>query len=1335
MKNKALLLYTASTFRNRKMCCCCKTNNTSFFSMCTGGGRKERRRHKVLIDYPRSRCFRHLLISYSPGYLIMLLMLLTTLQPTGGDFLYADKLSSSSFSPLSVPLPVPEDCTPTTNEMGLALECSLSAINSAEEKTNFSVIPSEHTIKLIVKCQKSNVVSNFEADGFRSLKYLRHLVIDQCNFQSISPRSFWGLKDLESLSIKTPSKSREQTTEEGFDSMLRIQVDAFYGVDKLKLLDLSQNRIQLFPVNTLCPLNNLKTLNVSKNEIQSLFDIVVTNGCLGSVQTLDVSYNKISGILDYTRLEVWSSVSTLLLNNNNIEHITGDALNMLKITLRKLDLSENKLSGLPEDLFSEAHYISWINLAKNLISDLGRNIFEHQRDTLTHLDVSKNRLSLLDKNVFANLSKIKVLDLSHNQLETLHPRAFEGLKLLNDLNLGRNQITNFHPILFSDLSNLKSLVLSGNRLSSININTFSNLASLSHLLLDSNNLEDSLNSKVFDMVKTHLKVLDLSHNNLQEITTALKSLNGGSLQSLSISHNMVSSLEGINLPFLWRLQASNNKMSNMTLISFQDLPKLQVLDVSKNQISHIQMGTFQANKALKAVRLDGNSLQQMQGLFQDLPNLSWLNISDNRLVVFDYAMLPKSLQWLDMHQNSITGLENYFSSNNNLEENEGNLSYLDASFNHIKELGPQNVPNNVESLILNDNKIATIVPYTFFKKRSLKRVDLTLNKMETIDRNAIRLSSDIISSTSSPTKFMLGGNPVRCDCHMAWFKSINNGNNVQNYPMIADLESIYCELLHSKESTVIPLVEANANDFLCSYETHCFALCHCCDYDACDCEMTCPTNCTCYHDNPWTKNIVDCSGSAFLDLPDQLPMDSTEIYLDGNDISELQSHDFIGRKNLKTLYLNNSNILTVENHTFNGLSVLEELHLEDNMLKVLQGDEFHGLKSLKKLFLHNNLLRTINNSTFNGLHSLKVLFLHGNRLVDFPAWQLTENIKSLSKISLMGNRWTCSCVFIRKFQHWLITMKNNDLVEEINSLHCSMHQEEDFARIYDNSIAEASSSITKNDRSLILKRNVTECDIAEYGTSEIQMLDNGYNSKLGYLPLLVSIFVCLTLLIVGLVTLYIYRNEARVWLYSRYGIRFFQRIDAVADSEKIFDAFLTYSVTDDVFVRQVLAPELEQGGNYIPYPNQFKLCLFYRDLPLQVCLADLIIQASESSKRTIIILSENFIKSEWSRYDFKSGLHQALRTTNRKPIIIMLGDVPNRDIDPDLRLLLKNGAILHWGTKTFWEKLKYLLPDITKGSHLMDDTYSFRYETCPRRAYEATSPTEEDSTRTMTLHI
>lgn len=420
-------------------------------------------------------------------------------------------------------------------------------------------------------------------------------------------------------------------------------------------------------------------------------------------------------------------------------------------------------------------------------------------------------------------------------------------------------------------------------------------------------------------------------------------------------------------------------------------------------------GSFKNNLPLQAVRLDDNKLKRMDNLFNDLPHLSWLNVSSNEIIAFDYAMVPKTLRWLDLHQNLIASLENFFSI-----ESECQLTFLDASFNKIQELGPQNVPNEIETLMLNDNVIRNVVPYTFYKKAKLKKVDLTVNHLESIERNSLRLPDENVGQPS----ILLGGNPIRCDCHMAWFKTVNVDNAGQSLPFVADLESIYCQLLYSQGRSFVPLVDASPDDFLCTYETHCFALCHCCDYDACDCEMTCPDNCTCYHDNSWSKNIVHCSNSNFRELPDQLPMDATEIYLDGNNLTDLKSHTFIGRKNLKTMFLNNTFLTSVENHTFNGLNLLEELHLEGNSISKLQGDEFHGLRALRELYLHNNLIRTVNNATFRDLVSLKVLTLQSNRLREFPAWQLEFN-PSLTRVLLADNPWTCECRFVKSFGDWL----------------------------------------------------------------------------------------------------------------------------------------------------------------------------------------------------------------------------------------------------------------------------------------------------------------------------
>ena len=46
--------------------------------------------------------------------------------------------------------------------------------------------------------------------------------------------------------------------------------------------------------------------------------------------------------------------------------------------------------------------------------------------------------------------------------------------------------------------------------------------------------------------------------------------------------------------------------------------------------------------------------------------------------------------------------------------------------------------------------------------------------------------------------------------------------------------------------------------------------------------MTCPDNCSCYHDQSWSVNIVECDTRGFTQPPPAIPMDATEVYLPGN---------------------------------------------------------------------------------------------------------------------------------------------------------------------------------------------------------------------------------------------------------------------------------------------------------------------------------------------------------------------------------------------------------------------------------------------------------------------
>ena len=530
-----------------------------------------------------------------------------------------------------------------------------------------------------------------------------------------------------------------------------------------------------------------------------------------------------------------------------------------------------------------------------------------------------------------------------------------------------------------------------------------------------------------------------------------------------------------------------------------------------------------------------------------------------------------------------------------------------------------------------------------------------------------------------------------------------------------DLEGIYCRLLHSSrpQRSYVPLVEATPANFLCTYETHCFALCHCCDFDACDCEMTCPNNCTCYHDQSWSANIVDCSAGSHHELPERIPMDVTELYLDGAQIHTLASHKFIGRKNLRLLFLNSSGVEIIHNRTFNGLKGLYILHLEDNRIRTLQGFEFSDLESLTELYLNNNAITSIHNGTFAPLKRLQVLRLDGNRLVDFPVWNVilpSSSNSNLRQVALNSNPWSCDCTFLAQFRS--AVRQAGDKVISAALLVCVSNERDSAVStlpvllpevIADNAVA---SNNNRSDNGLMCISPTVPSATTIVQQRVIQ----------DYLPLLVTTLVAFIAITLLVLLVFIYRQPVRVWCHARYGIRLWTAGQDTSSSSscgssgdaKLFDAFLSYSAKDDSFVQQMLATNLEYGS------PTYKLCLQHRDCPSgggAYGLSETISQAVESSRRTVLIISPNFIKAEWGRFEYKSALHQLFgnqrhhqhsgsgssggkqKKQTKRLIVILIGDIAHKDLDADLKLYLKTNTYLQWGEVGFWDKLRFALPD------------------------------------------
>lgn len=1168
-----------------------------------------------------------------------------------------------------------EECIYTEDRQ--AVSCSYRTL-PVEPPANISSLPTDSALSLRIVCSDLLLFeSTLPPKYFHRLHYLENLSLENCKVLEIPTDAFDGLRDLKTLRIKT------RNMDWGAGKTLELSAGSFDGLRQLQVLELTHSNVKSAPDNVFCNLGNLQTINLTRNSIvdmnsigfpprPGMADVGVTVArveCSGGtdLRSLDLSHNDVRSFPPFSGITRLRRLQVLNLQNNRISELSSDSLSGLS-SLRLLNISSNKLEALPESLFASTREIREIYLHNNSLYELARGLF-HRLEQLLILDLSANQLSSnqIDDGTFVGLIRLIILNLSHNALTRIDARTFKDLFFLQILDLRNNSIGFIEDNAFLPLYNLHTLNIAENRLHHITAHLFNGLFVLSKLTLN-NNLIVNIDPQSFKNC-SDLKELDLSSNAIQEIPDALGELSF--LKTLDLGENQISGFKNgsfKNLQQLTGLRLIDNNIGNITKGMFWELTGLQVLNLAKNKIQQIERGTFERNTELEAIRLDANFLTDINGVFASLASLLWLNLSENHLVWFDYAFVPRNLKWLDIHGNYIERLGNYYK----LQE-ELNIRTLDASHNRITEVEELSVPNSVEVVFINNNFITSVSANTFFDKVNLARVDMYANDITKLDLNALRLNP--VPQNKSLPEFYLGGNPFSCDCGMDWLPVINNLTQMRQYPKIMDLENIMCRMTYSRGTVHLTATETKPSDFLCKYSTHCFALCHCCDFDACDCKMTCPSNCTCYHDQTWNTNVVDCSRQNNDIIPRRIPMDATHVYLDGNNFNELQNHVFIGRKNMRVLFVNASRIETIQNRTFNGLNALQSLHLEDNLIKELKGYEFEHLTNLRELFLQNNQIAHIGNMTLVNLRSLEVLRLDGNRIVIYPVWQFSYNVY-LVDLSIGNNPWTCKCSFLQSFQTWI--SENKQKITDTENLWCNADD-------------------TKSPHRRLIDVNSTACN-DYYSTSMIQSIIIS-----DYLPILIVMLSACLIVIILTVLMFIFRDPLRVWLYTRYGIRLFHFKAAAAkhygeDREKLYDGYVLYSPKDEEFVLQSIVAELEHGS------PSFQLCLHYRDLPhhvvssnspyLQHNTSPVVVEAAEASKRVILVLSRNFLQTEWSRFEFRSALHEALKGRIFKLVLVEEGSVsPEAELDPDLKPYLKTGARIRWGEKRFWERLRYLMPN------------------------------------------
>ena len=274
--------------------------------------------------------------------------------------------------------------------------------------------------------------------------------------------------------------------------------------------------------------------------------------------------------------------------------------------LRVLWLWDLGLTELRPDEFAGLPKLFELSLPRNDLTSLPAGIFRGLHNLQESIDLSGNRLTSLPETVFSDVSKVWLLRLDNNELTDLPPGVFSGLSRLGWLKLDRNRLTSLPPDVFRGLSALDLLALDDNELADLPPGVFSGLSRLTWLTLDGNRFA-ALPPGIFSDLSA-LEVLSLHSNQFRAVPTrALEDLPG--LQSLFIWGNSLGSLEAdafSGLANLTRLSIGASELSVVAPGAFASLGRLDTLLMNGNLIEELPPGAFAGVGALQRLRLDGN---------------------------------------------------------------------------------------------------------------------------------------------------------------------------------------------------------------------------------------------------------------------------------------------------------------------------------------------------------------------------------------------------------------------------------------------------------------------------------------------------------------------------------------------------------------------------------------------------------------------------------------------------------------------------------------------------------------------------------------------------------
>ncbi|XP_071114426.1 toll-like receptor 4 [Haliotis cracherodii] len=716
----------------------------------------------------------------------------------------------------------------------------------------------------------------------------------------------------------------------------------------------------------------------------------------------------------------------------------------------------------------------------------------------------------------------------------------------------------------------------------------------------------------------------------------------------------------------------------------QHLPNLTcVLDLSHNNISSFPETYFQMFPNLTTLDFSYNHLGQegVGVLFNGFPMLRYLIISHNNLQIISLDTFSNltSLIHLNVSFCNVQSIEP--GSLSRLQ----NITTLDLSWNwRLGFDGLENATQGLGSSTITELFINNIVPRNTL---CVTVLDRHLRHLENTSLETLEADGNSIVSFGSRTLNLLPKSLQYVSVRLNNFEYAQYVLSIHN---MTGLKHIFLGGHVRDLSEVIPIA-----DDLSDVEDY-----HCSRSETCD-----------YEDRNWSSSeqtfeismplrskVLTSSQRKPLRIPPNLTFVSyafaessitlSEIHFDENKLEHLDlsfnvmvnwQGPIIGLNHLKVLDLAQNVASNVSYHFFENLTTLETLNLSGNSLDRCithdkKGQIFGSLTNLKYLDLSRQFLHYLPYSIFQGLHNLQELNLSFNALPEIELnltynqhlqfinfshnqiWYIYQGLRHQldmlaarhvnvnTSIDLTGNPLLCRCSNI-VFLEWLSTSN----VRILNFANYKCYNNEDI-------------QIQMKKPHVLIENFRVSCSQAVWRLVWIL-----------FATFFVVSLICCSIL-------YRYRWKLR---YLYYVAKL--RVMKLPESRQLFefDAFISYADENREFVLTMMMPKLEAEG--------IRLNIHHRDFMPGNPIAENIIDAIQKSRRAVLVLSKDFVKSNWCMYEVNMANMEGVSTGRDVLVIVMYEHVATKDVPPEILYHIQNNTYIEYphmeNDSTFWEHL------------------------------------------------